>query len=115
MPTNVSTIMALGQAKNSLDFSLNEEMECWLKDTKIINEDRDQIRQMLFLMLRTISTERELRNVLPECLVSMIDGLNKHPRMDPDGYTLRGSLRGMAQYQKLLPKIEIYSVSRLLY
>ena len=116
MPSGVSTVVAgPGQCKPTLHFSLNNEMDAYTRDLKTVKDDHDLIRQMLFLLLKPCTNEREVRNTLPECLVSLVQGLNNEPRADNAGYTLRGDHRAMRQFAKLVPKMEIYSVGRLLY
>jgi len=116
MPTGVSTTVAgPGQAKATLHFGLNDQMETWLRDQKVIRDDQDLIRQMLFRLLKSCNSEREIRSALPECLISLVQGLGKEPRADREGYTLDGDERATRQFLKLLPKMEFYSVTRLLY
>jgi hypothetical protein len=102
-----------------LAWSLNEEMETWLKDQKAVNLDRDQIGQMLFkLQSRVIqggeNTMQEMRDALPECLVPLVPRLQNLPRRFNTLFFLQGE-RDLKQYNKLLPKIEMYAMSRLIY
>jgi hypothetical protein len=109
------TVVGKGQAKQTLHFQLNNEMDAWVREQKSINDDQTLIKQMLFCLLKPCQSERDIRNALPECLVSLVQGLNQHPRADEAGYTLRGDERGLRQFNKLLPKMELYSATRLLY
>lgn len=116
MPSNVSTIISgPGQAKSTLHFSLNGEMEAWLRDRKIIQDDQDLIRQVLFIMLKPCQSNQAIRDVLPECLVSLIPGLGSYSRMDPEAYTILEDPRAMRQYERLLPRMMLYCATRLLY
>ena len=117
MPSGVSTVaLAANQAKSTLDVSLWNEMDRWVKDRKSIEDDVAMVRQMLFKLLKPCKTKREVRNALPECLVNLIQGLAaNHPRHDTAGYTLEGDERSMRQFVKFLPKMELYSVMGLLY
>jgi hypothetical protein len=110
-----ATVLAAGQAKVTLDFSLNGEMELWLKDRKIIKDDAAMIKQVLWKLLTPCQTEIHIRNALPECLVNLIQSLKSHPRTSEAGYTLMDDPRAYRQFQKYLPKMELYSVTRLLY
>lgn len=109
------TVAGPGQAKPSLHFSLNDRMVEWLADRKACTDDESLIKQTLFKLLKPCETDAHIRNALPECLVSLVQGLINHPRTDEPGWTLRGDERGMRQFNKILPKLEAYSVARLLY
>lgn len=113
--SGTTTVLSAGQAKNTLDFSLNGEMERWFKDHRIITNDASMIRQILWKLLKPCNTEVHIRNALPECLVNLIPHLKTHPRTSEAGYTLREDERAWRQFQKYLPKMELYSVTRLLY
>lgn len=115
MPSGVSTVVQQGVCKPTLHFTLNNTMEAWLKDEKTVKDDLCLIKQMLFRVLKPCTSDREIRNALPECLVVLVPGMGNEPRADNAGYTLRGDLRAMRQFSKLVPKMEIYSVGRLLY
>ena len=116
MPSGVSTtVVGPGQAKNSLDFSLYDEMERWLKDSKTVFDDQSLIRQMLFLLLWPCQKNRDIRDTLPDCLVSLIPDLKQHPRSLNPGWTLDHNERARKQFDKLLPKMELYSAARLFY
>jgi hypothetical protein len=116
LPTGVPTmVFAAGQSKHTLDFSLNGEMERWLKDSKVINDDASMIKQTLWKLLKPCQTDIHVRNALPECLVTLIPGLKVHPRTSEAGYTILEDTRAWRQFQKYLPKMELYSITRLLY
>lgn len=115
MPTGSVVTAGPNQAKTSLDLSLNSEMDTWIQDQKAIRCDQDLVKQMLFRLLKPCKSVREIRNTLPECLISLVPELNAEPRTDPAGYTLEGDERAKRQFDKLLPKIEMYSVTRFLY
>jgi hypothetical protein len=116
VPMNVSTTMAgYGQAKPPLHPALHPQMREHMKDLQIVQEERRFISQTLHLLLLPCQTERQIRNALPECLVSCVDGLSAHPRSDEPAYTLQHDPRALRQYEKMLPKMELYSAARLLY
>jgi len=116
MPSGVSTVvLAAGQAKATLHFSLNSAMERWLKDRKTIQDDRDLIKQMLFLILKPCESEQDIRDALPECLVSLDPTLSQYERSNDHAYTISHDVRAMRQFEKFLPKMMLYSATRLLY
>lgn len=112
--TTISTVVPM------LAWELNEEMEKWLKDRKSVNLDKDQIGQMIFRLQDAVMKtghEQELqerRDALPECLVFLVPGFQSIPRRFNIEFFLRTE-RDMRQYQKILPKIEMYAMSKLIY
>lgn len=98
-----------------LAWSLNEEMEGWLKDSRAISLDRAQISQMLFKLTYMANDLQELRDTLPECLVSLVPQFSEMPRKFNQEFLIRHSPRDMKQFKKLLPKIELYAMTKLIY
>lgn len=116
LPTGVSTVrFGPGQAKAPLHDSLVDSMEEYLADQKSIRTDQNLIRQTLFQVLSNCRTDQDFRNALPECLVEHIEGLNRLSRTEEPGYTVRSNPRALRQFQKALPKIELYAATRLIY
>lgn len=101
--------------KKSLHHSLYPEMEALLKDREGVYRDRDFIRQTLVKLLQNCHDSEEIRNALPEGLVAMMPSLSCIKRTAEPAYTIRGDARAMRQYEKMLPKIELYSAARLIY
>lgn len=115
-PANRSLILAgPGQAKQTLHKELWPTMEDYLQDASTINNDKQMIAQSLFMLLKPCRTKPEMRDALPECIISFWDGLSQFPRTMPAGYTLEGNERAKRQFEKVLPKIEFYVATRLLY
>lgn len=116
MPQGVNTIVTgPGIAKKTLHFSLNDPMEALLRDKKQIKDDRDQVKQTVFKLLKPCQSDRDVRNALPECLVDCVPGLAQHPRLQEPAWTIRHDERAMRQYEKILPQMEVYSAARLIY
>lgn len=113
--TGTRIVAGAGRAKPTLHFSLVDRMETWLKDNKAIIDDSSLIRQMLFRLLSSCRNETEVRNALPECLVSLVQGLSSLHRSDEVAYTLAGDERAKRQFEKILPRMEFYSATRLIY
>lgn len=81
-----------------------------------VDLDKSQIRQVLFLLLHQCNTLQEIRDVLPECIIPMVPELAKFSRYIEDQfYMVRNDKSFMSQYLRVLPKIELYSMSRLIY
>jgi hypothetical protein len=116
MPTGVNTTVAdRHQAKTALHKSLIEPMERHLKDRKAVADERRIISQMLLTLLSPCRTAQDIRDTLPECLVNCVSGLVSQPRTREAAYTIQDNPRAMRQYEKLLPKMEVYSAARFLY
>jgi hypothetical protein len=101
--------------KKALHHSLYTEMDALLKDREGVYRDRDFIRQTLVKLLQNCDNSEQIRNTLPEGLVAMMPSLSCIRRTDEPACTIRGDARAMRQYEKMLPKIEVYSAARLIY
>lgn len=95
--------------------SLQFAMEDYLADRKVIEADRAQIRQVMFTVLYQCKDNQEIRDSLPDCLVQLFPDLRAMPRHLEQGFIIRHTPRVLRQYEKVLPKIEFYSATRLLY
>ncbi len=101
--------------KVTLHDSLTDKIEWHLKDAKIIADDEQLIGQIVFKLTDPCETLQDMRDSLPDCLATMIPALAKLPRHNEQGWSLRQDIRASRQFEKLLPKIEMYSAARLLY
>lgn len=99
----------------TLHYSLCPDMELWVRDRKLVDEDKSLIRQTLHQVLRKCHYDDQARNALPECLVSLVPELKGLPRLDDAAWTIVNDERSYRQYQKVLPKMEFYSTVRLFY
>lgn len=77
--------------------------------------DMALIKQLLVKLLRPCESVHAIRNALPECLVSLNPTLAAYQRTAPPAGTIRDSPRDLRQYEKLLPRIEMYCAVRLIY
>lgn len=98
-----------------LAWSLNDSMNKHLKDEGIIMLDCQQISQILFKLLGLATNQQEARDVLPDCIVSLVPQLSGLQRSRPVEDMIEHDSRLSRQYAKMLPKIQMYVVSRLLY
>lgn len=100
----------------TLAFALNDEANAFLADVKKVRLDEEQIRQILFKLLYPAKTLQDVRDALPECLVPLAPHVSKMKRQDNEpAWTIRNDERALRQYKKILPKIEMYAMSRLIY
>lgn len=98
-----------------LAWALNGDMERWLKDRKQVQLDEAQIGQMLFKLLYQANDLQEIRDTLPECLVSLVPQLRAMQRKFNQEFLIRHNERDLKQFRKILPKIEMYAMASLIY
>ena len=98
-----------------LAWDLNDAMSAHLKDEAAVMLDCQQIRQTLFKLMSVATSEQQLRDVLPDCIVSLVPELDRVPRQDPVELLIEHDTRLFRQYTKMLPKMQMYTVSRILY
>lgn len=95
--------------------SLVPEMGAIQTDRKIVEADKDRIKQALALVLRDTRSHQDMRDALPNCLKDLIPECQRLERTREEAYTLRDNPRAYSQYMMLRDKIEFYVASRLLY
>lgn len=101
--------------RKALHASLWSEMETLEKDKKIVATERDFVRQTLYALLDPCSTDQDIRDALPECLVDTLPQLKRLERTRQPAFTIEGNARAVRQYEKMLPKIEVYAAARMIY
>ena len=101
----------------TLHLSLSEEAGQMHRDMEKVLLDKDQINQMLFILLKDTTSLQEIRDRLPDCVIGLAPPpLPSMTRQGPSPeHYLESNPKGLAMYLKLLPKIEMYSMSLLLY
>jgi hypothetical protein len=98
-----------------LHLSLTNRMREYITDKKTVDSDRHQIAQILYRILRTLDSIQQYRNAMPECIVSLVPSLSSLQRTADQLEYFNGDERLIRQYNSLLPKIEMYSVTRFIY
>lgn len=101
--------------KVTLHDDLEDKIKWHLEDAKTVAEDERLIGQIVFKLTDPCETLQDMRDSLPECLATMIPALAKMPRHNEVGWSIRQDTRASKQFDKMLPKIEMYSAARLLY
>lgn len=100
----------------SLHVSLYGTMEKCLEDMDRVQADQAEVQQMLFRLMQPCTTQQEIRDALPDCLTEMLPEWGKKlERRYEEAWSITTDPRAWEQYQKAKPKIEMYSVTRLLY
>jgi hypothetical protein len=115
IPKDAVWIRVAKQSKTALHLSLIGEMESFLKDRQRVEDDRKLISQVLFNLLSPCRSNQDIRNALPNCLVSVMPELAKLPRTDSEAYTLQDNPRALRQYEMALLKMEVFVATQLLY
>lgn len=111
-----ATLRTVGAvAKTPLHGSVENEMIAFLADREIVTTDQGFIRQTLHALLRLCRTDQQARDALPECLVSCYPSFARLPRYDEVAHSIRDNPRALRQFEKFLPKMELYSALKLLY
>lgn len=101
--------------KQTLNISLQEDMDWHLKDAGTVAEDEQLIGQIIYRLIDPCESLQEIRDSLPDCLAAMIPDVANLERHNEQGWSLRQDTRGERQFKQLLPKIEMYSAGRLMY
>lgn len=100
----------------SLSIEFANEASAFINDVTVINRDKSRIRQVLFKLIYQANSKQEIRDALPECVVQTIEGFKDIPRTRNDcAWLIRDDWRSVRDYEKILPKIEFYAMTALIY
>lgn len=95
--------------------SLVPELDTILAERKVIQSDREWIKQALFLVLQDARSAQDLRDALPNCLTALLPQCARLARTRGEAFTLSDNPRAFSQYMRLKDKIEFYVAARFLY
>lgn len=98
----------------SLAFTLSRQAAQFVTEHKIVEDDKQLIMQVLWLATKDCETVLDVRNALPETIVNLTS-LKEHPRLNEDGYTLKGNERLYNQYLAMRDKIDVYWACSMIY
>jgi hypothetical protein len=108
-----SNAAAGGGARTTLDLSLWPQMERLLQEKEEIELDRRQIEQVLFRLIEPCANLQHVRDAVPDCIIDITPAeVRELGRMGRPNWQ---TLRDLRQYNKILPRIEFYSATRLIY
>ena len=99
----------------NLAYSLSNQMDAYLVDARIIAMDEQLIGQCLVALLQPCEEWQDVRDTLPECLSDTFPGTKTLHRTRAEAWTIAGNVRAERQYLKILPKIQLYSATKLIY
>lgn len=95
--------------------SLVQRAAAYITDEAMVQVETAQIRQILFLLLRSCETSQDIRDAIPESVAELHPILKSLPRTRPEAWTLKDRPVYLNQYKKLRDKIDFYVTARLLY
>lgn len=99
----------------TLAFSLLEPASHFMKYQTRVDLDKSQIKQLLFGLLHQCNTLQEIRDTLPECLVPLVPEVAGLSRFIQDPcFLIRNDRFVMADYERIISKIEFYAMSHLI-
>lgn len=101
--------------RQNLHSSLVQAMDNLLLSKKIIDEDKQFIRQALFPLLKSAQTLQQLRDSMPDCLQYMIEEIKGLSRSRTIEEILGDNPRATKQYKKMESRIQVYSVARMIF
>lgn len=106
----------LGMLKGlpNLHFTLGSQVMVFISDANKIKNDFTRIKQLLVYLVRNAHSVQDLRDALPECIVALTNFKSLN-RTVADPIDLIDDPHQRETYNKLLPIIEMYSVTCLLY
>jgi hypothetical protein len=103
------------QFRPALDYSLWDEMDQLLADKKQIEKDRAFVRQALVALLEPCGTIQEVRDALPDCVAETMPQLQGIERRASPMWSIVGNVRAQRQIDKIMPKLELYSIARMMF
>lgn len=116
---SLSNRLSGGYITGKLHESLNTEMDILIKNA--LNEEIDYARmsQALYLIVKPCVSYQEIRDALPDMLIPFLPRQYKHikalQRDREEAWTIKNSVIAYKNYIAIRPKIEFYSVGRLIF
>lgn len=99
----------------ALAFTLTNRAAVWDKDRRQVEEDKQIIKQVLWLVTKDCTTMGDVRDALPESIVELVPSMRSMQRANEDGYPIKGDSKLYAQYLKVREKIDVYWACRMIY
>ena len=99
----------------SLAFELVPVGNKIVQQTNNLDRDEKEIRQILFKLLDHCITVQDIRDSLPEPVVQLFPQLTAMTRRATVAYWMDKDKLTVNEFNRLLPKIEAYAISKLFY
>lgn len=99
----------------SIVFALNKEATSFYNEYSTQVREEERTRQLLVQLFNGCITTQDFRDALPETLVVLVPEFKELPRHKEPAWTIQDNPRALREYNKLLPRIEMYSVTSMIY
>lgn len=99
----------------SLAFELATAGTKIVQQTNNLERDEKEIRQILFKLLDHCTCKQDIRDSLPEPVVQLFPDIACMPRIVPVAHYMDKDKLTRNEFDRLLPKIEAYAISKLFY
>lgn len=99
----------------SLAFELATAGTKIVQQTNDLERDEKEIRQILFKLLDHCICKQNVRDSLPEPVVQLFPDLASMPRISTVAHYMDKDKLTRNEFDRLLPKIEAYAISKLFY
>lgn len=99
----------------SIVFALNKEAASFYSEYKTQAREEERTRQLLVQLFNGCVTTQDFRDALPETLVVLVPEFKELPRHKEPAWTIQDNPRALREYNKMLPRIEMYSVTSMIY
>lgn len=99
----------------ALAFTLTNRAAVWDKDRRQVGEDKQIIKQVLWLVTKDCTTMGDVRDALPESIIELVPSMANMQRSNEDGYPVKGDPKLYAQYLKIRDMIDVYWACRMIY
>lgn len=94
---------------------LQGEGDAYMADQRVIEEDAKWISQLLFRLMDSCHTGQDVRDAVPECISDTLPEVYRSlDRIRTPSYFILNEM-DLKLYNRVLPRIEFYSATRLLY
>ena len=103
------------EKRKPLHSSLCDEADMLIKDRTIVEDDKAFVRQAIFRLLEPCQDTQDIRDALPECLVDIVRWQTSMVRTREAAFTIQNDPRALRDFEKMLPKIEVYTTARMIY
>ena len=94
---------------------LYEAVEAFLSDHESIQKDIQDIHQAMMPIVWKATSMQDLRDALPEGLVSLVPELSHLPRTREEAWCLEPGSRALNQFDRVRSKMDVFTMSRLIY
>lgn len=101
--------------RHPLHEDLWDQMQTYHLEMSKLMLNIDLVNQMCHRLVKDCVTTQDLRDALPDCLISLSPEAMKLTRTRPEAFTLEDDEREKRQYAKVKPLIEFYSATRMMY